>query len=93
MNSLAYGDFASAEGTVYRVSAPSGDYELTLETASELPRSVRPQGSFRLLFRGPFEPILEQAIYPFSAAGFAHELFIVPIGRDDAGTLYEAIFN
>jgi len=91
MENPALIDFA--EGTVYQVTAADGVHELTLETASEMPPSIRPQGAFRLIFRGPVEPILEQAIYPFRAGEFACEMFIVPIGRDASGTLYEAIFN
>ena len=91
MTNLALTDFA--EGAVYQVAAADGVHELTLETASELPSSIRAEGSFRLAFRGPFEPILEQAIYPFRNGEFASEIFIVPIARDASGTLYEAIFN
>lgn len=90
---LTLADFADATGTVYDVTAPDGEHKLTLKSASELTPSVRPDGSFKLEFRGPFEPILEQAIYPFRAGDFAREIFIVPVARDDTGTLYEAIFN
>jgi hypothetical protein len=31
--------------------------------------------------------------HPFEAGDFASEIFIVPVGRDDSGTEYEAIFN
>jgi hypothetical protein len=93
MRELRLTEFAGAEGTAYRVAAGEGSYELVLEEAAELPSSSRDGGSFRLLFRGPFEPILAQAIYPFEAGDFASEIFIVPVGRDDSGTEYEAIFN
>jgi len=93
MHNLDWTEFAGAEGAVYRVTTPEGAYELTLETAAELPHSGRDGGSFRLVFRGPFEPILAQAIYPLEAGNLACEMFIVPISRDDSGTLYEAIFN
>jgi hypothetical protein len=90
---LTLADFADATGTIYDVAAPDGEHKLTLVSASELTPAVRPGGSFKLEFRGPFEPILEQAIYPFRAGDFAQEIFIVPVTRDDTGTLYEAIFN
>ena len=91
MTNPALTDFA--EGTVFAVTTADDVHELTLETAAELAPSVRPEGSFRLAFRGPFEPILPQGIYPFRAGEFGCEIFIVPIGRDASGTLYEAIFN
>ena len=90
---LTLADFADATGTTYDVTAPDGEHKLTLESASELTPSVRTEGSFKLEFRGPFEPVLEQAIYPFRAGDFVQEIFIVPVKRDHTGTLYEAIFN
>ena len=48
---------------------------------------------FALLFRGPKTPILEQRMYLFD---FQHlgpvEIFIVPIGPDELGMRYEAVF-
>ena len=66
--------------------------ELTLEKAAELPSSGREAGTFRLEFRGPREPVLQQAIYPFRGPGEAFEIFIVPVAREAQGTLYEAVF-
>ena len=86
----ALSDFET--GTAYTVTAPGGEFVLKLANTEELSASPRPQGAFRLEFRGPYEPILEQAIYPFRAGDFACDIFIVPIARDDAGTTYEAIF-
>ena len=91
MKNLALTDFA--EGTVYQVESEHGEHDLTLESATELLPSIRPEGSFRLAFRGPPEPILQQAIYPLRRGKFACQMFLVPLARDDSGTLYEAIFN
>lgn len=51
--------------------------------------------AFSLLFRGPRDPVLPQSMYTFEheTIGVIESLFIVPIGRDDQGTSYEAIFN
>lgn len=47
-----------------------------------------------LLFRGPAQPLLPQKIYVFEHSRIgAFQLFIVPIGQDAEGTLYEAVFN
>jgi hypothetical protein len=93
MRELSWDEFAEAEGNIYVVGPEGGpNLEMTLEKAVELPSAGRAAGSFRLEFRGPFEPILPQAIYPFSAGGERFEIFIVPVGREEKGTLYEAIF-
>lgn len=92
MRELQWNDFAGAEGTDYQAQVGDDQIDLILETATELPSSGRAGGSFRLEFRGPFEPILEQGIYPFSRGAESLEIFIVPIGREARGTLYEAVF-
>ena len=49
---------------------------------------------FTLTFRGPVEPVLPQRIYALEHPSLGTlEIFIVPIGRDEAGTTYEAVFG
>jgi hypothetical protein len=49
---------------------------------------------FSVLFRGPAAPGLPQRIYHLEHAGLgALDIFLVPIGRDERGMLYEAVFN
>ena len=93
MRELSWDEFANAKGTAYAVDRDGQpSVEMTLEKAAELPSSGRAAGSFRLEFRGPFEPILPQAIYRFSEGEDSFDIFVVPIGRAEKGTLYEAIF-
>jgi len=92
MLQLRWSDFAGAEGTVYQIRVDDAELDLTLETAEELPPSGRSEGSFRLEFRGPSDPILPQAIYRFRRGDESADIFIVPVGRDARGTLYEAVF-
>jgi hypothetical protein len=49
---------------------------------------------FSAVFRGPEAPVLPQRIYALTnpALGELH-LFLVPIGPDDQGLRYEAVFN
>jgi hypothetical protein len=57
-------------------------------------QSTPKQEQFSLRFRGDRNQVFPQRIYPMkhdSIGGF--DLFLVPIGRDDTGTFYEAIFN
>lgn len=49
---------------------------------------------FSLVFRGPKDLRLPQRIYPFEHDRLgAFDLFIVPIGLDEHGLRYEAVFN
>ncbi len=49
---------------------------------------------YALLFRGPAEPRLPQATYPFEHEAVGRlEIFIVPVAGDDGETSYEAIFT
>lgn len=49
---------------------------------------------FSLVFRGPHGALLEQNTYEIQhdRIGTFH-LFVVPVGQDDKGIQYEAIFN
>ncbi len=51
--------------------------------------------AFSLLFRGPAEPIVPQAMYPLENTTLGRfEIFVVPLGPDGKeGVSYEAIFN
>lgn len=92
MAGLAWNDFADKVGHTYDVTAPGGPYPLVLSAATQLGDSGRVGGSFRLEFTGPVDPVLPQATYPFSNGTLAADIFVVPTGRDDRGTRYEAIF-
>lgn len=92
MRELALSDFSNAVGTSFAVDAGDAQVTLTLAEAAELTPSVRAGGSFRLEFRGPREPLLEQATYRFAGQDGECEIFIVPIAQDQSGMTYEAIF-
>lgn len=93
MQTIAYTDFEDKVGTGYVLGRGSGSpLTLTLVTAQELPGSVREGGGFRLEFRGPSEPLLEQGVYSFSQGAVDNDIFIVPIEQTADGSLYEAVF-
>jgi hypothetical protein len=49
---------------------------------------------FSLVFHGPLQPALPQHTYTFGHERLgAFELFIVPIGPDEVGPRYEAVFT
>ena len=86
-------DFEGSVGDAYELLTEADAVPVTLETVQALPPSPRPAGAFRLEWRGPREPILPQATYGFRRDGRTVEMFVVPVARDERGTLYEAIFN
>ena len=91
--------FSERGGEPFRLHCDDGS-TLDLELASVAPGPAPPSDAgrqrapFSIVFRGPLEPVLPQRIY-----GFEHdelgsfELFIVPIGPDEAGMQYEAVFS
>lgn len=91
--SLTIDHFASALGQRFEAGAEGCTVALTLEAAEGLGGAQRKGGAFRLIFRGPAEPVLPQAVYPLSRGAAAYEIFIVPVARDARGTEYEAIFT
>ena len=95
-----YDYFKKLLGTHFHVELDSPD-ELTLELVKveELPainsnRDESWQKPFTAEFRGPMEPILNQGIFRLKSPDQeVLELFIVPVGPEDGGMVYEAVFN
>jgi hypothetical protein len=78
----------------------AGMIELELTEARAYDPAAAPAGEsgarspFQLRFRGPAEPILAQQICPLDNATLGRlEIFLVPLGPEDGGTTYEAVFN
>lgn len=92
MRELTFDDFGGNIGKGYQLLFPGGALGLKLAEAQKLPPTSRQGGSFRLVFHGPFDPVLPQAIYPFKQGTDVHHIFIVPIARGPTGMHYEAIF-
>ena len=60
-------------------------------TTEDGPTGRRP---FSIIFRGPPEVSLPQRIYDVELEGLGTlGLFLVPIGPDQVGMLYQAVFN
>jgi hypothetical protein len=103
LETMTYELFAPHAGETFRLYANAGDsldVEL-IEVTPLNPITVPPasQGAprrlpFSLVFRGPREMLLPQHIYRIEHEQLgSFELFIVPIGPDQAGMRYEAIFT
>src|SRR5215510_489691 len=59
-----------------------------------LPKPDTRQERFSLVFLGPPERLLQQGLYQLRHAQLgAFGLFLVPIGQDQSGIYYEAVFN
>jgi hypothetical protein len=83
-------------GETFTVGDPAGTtIELILVEATAHdagPSALRPP--FSLLFHGPADPFLPQASYRFEHPALGvMGIFIVPLGRDEHGAAYEAIFG
>ena len=90
-------EFAALVGQSFALDAGEAgalELELTAATPSQNPGPEGTRHPFALAFRGPGEPLLPQGIYRLEHEGLgALEIFIVPMGRDESGTEYEAVFN
>jgi hypothetical protein len=98
LESFTLATFSGRLGDTFQVTpgvGPPVDLEL-VEVSACRAGGVRTGRSepFSLIFRGPRVPALPQQTYPMihEAIG-AFDLFIVPLGPDQQGMLYEAVFG
>jgi hypothetical protein len=92
--------FSSRGGEQFRMLCDDDGSIVDLELVSVTPGPARPADArgrrepFSLVFRGPLEPVLPQRTYRFEHGELgSFELFIVPIGPDEAGMQYQAVFG
>lgn len=99
LDRLTVKDFEPLVGQGFRVRYPDHAETLTLTEASSMAHHVARPGDregFSLVFEGESrEIVLNQKIHTLESDSMGRlELFLVPIGRTDAGTfLYEAVFT
>lgn len=94
-NHLTVDDFAELVGSSFSLASIKS-VGLTLETVTALGAPLLPGGRepFSLTFKGPASPILPQGIHRLQGESEpALEIFLVPIGRDESGAVYEAVFT
>jgi hypothetical protein len=96
LDKLTRADFGPLLGSAFRLEAPDTRLELEL-IAADAAGVSQPSASrqpFSLLFRGPHAPLLAQQIHPLNHSSLGTlEIFLVPIGPDDQGQRYQAIFG
>jgi hypothetical protein len=98
LESLTGADFEAHLNEVFTVTLEDGQvYPLTLLRVTERSQPYWPGGRlpFNLLFQNPRkDAYLPQRTYQLAHPHMgAFELFIVPVGANDAGMLYEIIFS
>jgi hypothetical protein len=86
--------FKSCLNSVLELTDPSGA-RIPLELAEVSERYTTAQlENYSIIFQGPPQPVLAQQIYPITHAQLGElTLFLVPIGRNEQGVRYEAVFN
>lgn len=92
---LTLATFSDRVGDIFDAVIP--DHTLRLELmlvrkiASAQTKGDRP---FALEFRGPLDPIWRQSIYKLHNQQLGTlDIFLVPVGPDEQGMIYEAVFN
>jgi uncharacterized protein DUF6916 len=93
MRELGLDEFMDREGQAFELALDGRSLPFTLARVVPLRPSGREAGAFILEWRGPAEPVLEQAIYTLRQGEDLFEMFIVPLGQDPDGVRYEAVFN
>jgi uncharacterized protein DUF6916 len=88
-------------GKIFRLQASAEKVlEVALVQADKLPpyagrgAKALKREPFSLVFRGPKEFVLPQQLYALEQETLGRvEIFLVPIGPDEIGQRYEAVFN
>ncbi len=94
LENLTRDSFAENLNTKFRLPFESGESrELELIGVSELSRSGASE-RFSIVFRGAPDFLLSQRSYRIEHERLGEfDLFLVPIGREEDGFRYEAVFN
>jgi len=94
LSDMTADDFSKMDGLVFTITSTDPEVELELIEVKKLGSGERKGGAFSLLWQGPSEPALSQATYCLSQAAIgSHDVFLVPVARNEAGYQYEAIFT
>jgi hypothetical protein len=94
LDTLHYEDFAPHVNTRFQMQI-SDDTSLEIELVSVEDKTPSPrQEQFLLTFRAPLEAPPLQRLYHLRHEQLGSgRLFLVPIGMDEEGLTYEAVFN
>lgn len=91
---LTVDDFHPLQGATFRLRWGDAEVPLVLEEVTAVGKRPGHRDPFALLFRGPADGVLPQQIHHLTGDGFGEaEIFLVPVGADGDGVLYEAVFT
>jgi len=99
LEALAIDSLPAHVGTGFTLDLANGASSVTLvlesiEPWGPPPPSPRHRQPFTITFRGPVEPLLQQATYRLGHDVLGSlDIFIVPISQTADGTRYEAVFS
>jgi hypothetical protein len=100
LDTFTVATFADHVGETFQIRADTKPVELALIAATDLTSrggpgaAARQRAPFSIVFRGPGDTPLPQQIHRMQHAGIGEfEIFLVPVGPDREGMLYEAIFT
>jgi len=89
--------FSACVGESFRLELEDGEsleWELVEATALPTQEGAPRREPFSLVFRGPAGRLLPQSVYPMRHPRLgALSLFLVPIGSNEQGVSFEAVFN
>jgi len=97
MQLLTCESFAGRAGESFDLAMGESTVPLTLAEVTPLPSRPFPgmmRAPFSLIFRSPTPVVLPQRLYRLQNQTMgALDIFLVPIGRDVQGIVYQAVFN
>jgi hypothetical protein len=98
LDQLTIESFEPHVGSSFWVREGDHKIELRLERAAKVMESEAarlPRNPFSLYFLGPGSVFLEQKIYHITHDAFPDglDIFLVPVGKEASGFLYEAVFT
>jgi hypothetical protein len=97
LDKIKAADFSKLINKEFRIyfepSDPS-NAELIELNKHNVPSESERRTPFSIVFRGPVDKVWPQGMYKIEHKSMGElELFLVPIGPDDKGICYEAVFN
>ena len=95
LGTLTVSDFSQHVAEKFRLEVDgSPSLEVELIEARELPSGSEKRTPFSIVLRGPEDLVLEQRIYSVHGGALGKlDLFLVTVGPDKQGMLYEAVFT
>ncbi|MGZ8812095.1 MAG: DUF6916 family protein [Thermoanaerobaculia bacterium] len=100
LDTVTIDTFAPLVNTTFRVQHDDGVTEMRLTQVTSFLDGKRRRHAkakrdpFNLIFLGPADRVLPQRTYRFTHDVVGElDIFIVPVGRDEEGTEYEAVFT